>query len=109
MGSRQRAFDPARARIRGSAGRKRRAWIWVAAALGILAVIGLAAGTIWTVKRGSDRPPAVSGQPVPELSGRQAPGFVLLSATGAPTNFTSYTFTPGDGKRHLFVFFMGYF
>lgn len=109
MGSREKAFDSARAGTRRGAGRKRRAWIWIAAAIGIVAAVLIAAGGAWAVKRGSDRPPVVSGQPVPELSGRQAPGFMLLSAAGEPTNFTPYTFTPGDGKAHLFVFFMGYF
>jgi hypothetical protein len=70
-------------------------------------VIGLAAGVTWTVRRGTDqgaRAQTVSGQPVVELSGRQAPAFTLVSATGQP-----YSFAPGDGKKHLFVFFMGYF
>lgn len=100
-----------RSRVRGDAGRRRRKWIWAVTAIGIFAAIGLAAGVTWAVTRDSDQttPPVVSGQPVPELTGRQAPAFTLLSATGAPTSYTPYTYTPGDGKKHLFVFFMGVF
>lgn len=112
MGSREKAFDSARPGTRRGAARTRSPWIWIVAAIGIVAAVLIAAGGIWAVKRGSDegaKAPVVSGQPVPEMSGRQAPGFTLMSATGAPTNYTPYTFTPGDGKTHLFVFFMGYF
>lgn len=114
MGSKQEAIESARAGNQTAAAKKRkpwirRPWIWIAAAIGIVAAVLIAVGGIWAVKRGSDRPPVVSGQPVPELSGRQAPGFTLMSASGEPTTYTPYTYTPGDGKKHLFVFFMGYF
>ena len=36
--------------------------------------------------------------------GRPAPGFSLMDRNGLP-----YTLTPGDGKNHLLVFYMGYF
>lgn len=109
MGSKQEAIESARAGDRTAAASKRRPWIWIAVAIGIVVAIGLAAAVTWAVKRGSDRPPVVSGQPIPEVSGRQAPGFTLMSASGEPTSYTPYTYTPGDGKKHLFVFFMGYF
>jgi hypothetical protein len=34
----------------------------------------------------------------------RAPGFSLLDQQGQ-----TYTLTPGDGKNHLLVFYMGYF
>ncbi|MBI4219252.1 MAG: hypothetical protein HY682_03835 [Chloroflexi bacterium] len=112
MGSDRRGLDPAQPGIGTNAASRRRAWIRAAAAVVVVAAIVVAGGVIWAVKRGSDegaRAPAVSGQALPGVSGRKAPQFTLVSATGAPTDYAPYTFTPGDGKRHLFVFFMGYF
>ncbi len=36
--------------------------------------------------------------------GGPAPGFSLVDQNGQP-----YTLSPGDGKNHLLVFYMGYF
>lgn len=37
-------------------------------------------------------------------TGDQAPAFTLPDQSGE-----TYTFTPGDGKDHVLVFYMGYF
>ena len=67
---------------------------------GRLALLLLAAFLLLAVVSacGSDDPSQSAG------AGDQAPAFTLPDQSGE-----TYTFTPGDGKDHVLVFYMGYF
>ena len=92
----------------GGRGRLRRSPLWVYILVGGLALavaIGLAA---YFTQRGESSPAASSpssGEPLSAAAvGQPAPGFSLPNQYKEP-----YTLTPGDGKNHLLVFYMGYF
>lgn len=66
-------------------------------------VLGLAVGLPrYLSSRGDDVPG--SGALAKADIGQKAPAFSLKDQSGQ-----TYTFTPGDGKPHVLVFYMGYF
>jgi cytochrome oxidase Cu insertion factor (SCO1/SenC/PrrC family) len=86
-----------------ASGPRRRAW-WLYLGIGLAAVAIVSFGlySILGASLLSTSGPtnaAISGEPL----GR-APGFSLPDQRGQ-----MYTLTPGDGKNHLLVFYMGYF
>jgi cytochrome oxidase Cu insertion factor (SCO1/SenC/PrrC family) len=86
-----------------ASGPRRRAWwFYLRIGLAAVAVIGLVLYSILGVLLPPTSNPtnvAIAGEPL----GR-APGFSLPDQHGQ-----IYTLTPGDGKNHLLVFYMGYF
>jgi cytochrome oxidase Cu insertion factor (SCO1/SenC/PrrC family) len=86
-----------------ASGPRRRAWwFYLGIGLAAVAVIGLVLYSILGASLLPTSGPtnaAISGGPL----GR-APGFSLPDQHGQ-----MYTLTPGDGKNHLLVFYMGYF
>lgn len=86
-----------------ASGPRRRAWwLYIGISLAAFAVIGLVLYSIWgaaLLPTGGPANAAISREPI----GR-APGFSLPDQHGQ-----MYTLTPGDGKSHLLIFYMGYF
>ena len=81
-------------------------WVYLVAGGFVLAVaVGLAA--YFSQSRGASQAAdlPVSSAPLSvAVIGKSAPGFSLLNQDGR-----TYTFTPGDGKNHVLVFYMGNF
>lgn len=74
-----------------------------------LVLLGLAIGLLLSLGQATTPSPAASSLgsvPLPEgaLVGKPALAFELKDPYGQP-----YTLSPGDGKAHLLVFYMGYF
>lgn len=82
---------------------------WAFFVVGSVVILGLAIGLPTYLSQRHHAPsssaPASAGKPATAaLIGKPAPGFSLQDVNGQ-----SYTLTPGDGKAHLLVFYMGYF
>ena len=77
-------------------------WIYIGAGIAAVAVMGVALYAILGASLFPNDGPS-SGANLEETSGRAA-GFSLPDQYGQ-----TYTLTPGDGKNHLLVFYMGYF
>ena len=77
-------------------------------ALSLLVVgAGVGLAVYFSQGRGSSQAASTPSQAGPlrlAVVGQPAPGFSLMDQTGQP-----YTLSPGDGKNHLLVFYMGYF
>lgn len=71
-----------------------------AAGLTVVALVFTLTSSYMTkIDQGGRTSAAQIAAPSSPLVGKTAPSFTLLSATGQP-----YTYTPGDGKKHVFVF-----
>jgi hypothetical protein len=95
--------QPGTSNVGPSQGRRWRLW---SPFIGIGVVVGVAIGVFLYISVGDLLLPA-SSQPDTATTGDSlgnAPGFSLPDQNGQ-----TYTLTPGDGKNHLLVFYMGYF
>ena len=77
-------------------------WVYFIAGIAVVTAIGVAFYAIMGTSLFSSDDPT-NGANLDEISLR-APGFSLPDQNGQ-----AYTLTPGDGKNHLLVFYMGYF
>ena len=77
-------------------------WIYIGAGLAAVAVIGVVLYSILGVSLLPNDGPTSAANSEEPLG--EAPGFSLPDQHGQ-----IYTLTPGDGKNHFLVFYMGYF
>ena len=87
---------------------KKRTPVWTYIMLGLVALgLGIGLAVYFSQSRQSSPATSSPSQAGPlglAVVGQPAPGFSLTDQYGQP-----YTLSPGDGKNHLLVFYMGYF